>query len=166
MMIMTTMTKVLKWTSLLCGAMNGWSSIMIEATLTLLSLRFFHQCDVIIKINIILIIKISIIVIFLIIDRWFPPGERTTATGVVIATQMAGLLPPALLFPRIVQVCKSTTRILSKLKSHFDQEPEVDLDRNCSSRDPDLMSTMKNQVFSTRVICHLCTSRFPTYYTD
>lgn len=78
--------------------MNGWSSIMIEATLTLLSLR------------------------------WFPPGERTRATGVVIATQMAGLLPPALLFPRIVQ------------------EPDVDLDRNCTSRDPDLMATMKNQV--------------------
>ena len=37
------LNKVLKWTSLLCGAMNGWSSIMIEATLTLLSLRFRHH---------------------------------------------------------------------------------------------------------------------------
>merc|ERR1719239_2005305 len=74
--------EVLKWTSLLCGAMNGWSSIMIEATLTVLSLR------------------------------WFPPGERTRATGVVIATQ----------------------------------EPEVELAGNCSSRDPELTSTMKAQV--------------------
>ena len=36
---MKIMVEVLKWTSLLCGAMNGWSSIMIEATITLLSLR-------------------------------------------------------------------------------------------------------------------------------
>jgi FLVCR family MFS transporter len=62
-----------QWASLLCGAMNGWSSIMIECTLTVMSVK------------------------------WFPAGERTTATGMVIATQMAGLIPPALLFPRIVQ---------------------------------------------------------------
>ena len=46
--------EVLKWTSLLCGALNGWSSIMIECTLTVLSVK------------------------------WFPANERTTATGVVI----------------------------------------------------------------------------------
>ena len=45
---------VLKWTSLVCGALNGWSSIMIECTLTVLSVT------------------------------WFPVSERTTATGVVI----------------------------------------------------------------------------------
>ena len=63
---------VLKWTSFLCGALNGWSSIMIECTLTVLSVK------------------------------WFPADERTTATGVVIATQMSGLIPPALVFPYIV----------------------------------------------------------------
>jgi len=62
-----------QWTSLLCGAMNGWASIMIECTLTVLSVK------------------------------WFPAGERTTATGIVIATQMAGLIPPSLLFPKVVQ---------------------------------------------------------------
>ena len=63
---------ILQWTSLICGALNGWSSIMIECTLTVLSVI------------------------------WFPTQERTTATGIVIATQMAGLIPPAMLFPRIV----------------------------------------------------------------
>ena len=63
---------VLEVTSLVCGALNGWASIMIEATLTMLSVT------------------------------WFPVSERTTATGVVIAVQMSGLIPPALLFPRIV----------------------------------------------------------------
>ena len=42
---------VLQVTSLVCGALNGWSSIMIECTLTMLS------------------------------SRWFPTQERTTATG-------------------------------------------------------------------------------------
>ena len=46
--------EVLQWTSLVCGALNGWSSIMIECTLTVLSVK------------------------------WFPTNERTTATGVVI----------------------------------------------------------------------------------
>ena len=64
---------VLQWTSLVCGALNGWSSIMIECTLTVLSVK------------------------------WFPVNERTTATGVVIATQMSGLIPPALLFPYVVR---------------------------------------------------------------
>ena len=64
---------VLEVTSLLCGALNGWASIMIEATLTMLSVT------------------------------WFPVSERTTATGVVIAVQMSGLIPPALLFPRFVE---------------------------------------------------------------
>ena len=63
---------VLEVTSLLCGALNGWSSIMIEATLTMMSVT------------------------------WFPVSERTTATGVVIAVQMSGLIPPALIFPRYV----------------------------------------------------------------
>ena len=62
-----------KWTSLACGALNGWSSIMIECTLTVLSVK------------------------------WFSVRERTTATGIVIATQMAGLIPPSLLLPRLVQ---------------------------------------------------------------
>ena len=42
---------VLRVTSLVCGALNGWSRIMIEATLTMLS------------------------------ATWFPAHERTTATG-------------------------------------------------------------------------------------
>ena len=65
--------EVLRLTSLVCGVMNGWSSIMIECTLTMLS------------------------------NQWFPLHERTTSTGVVIAVQMSGLIPPALVFPKIVQ---------------------------------------------------------------
>ena len=129
------MIKVLKWTSLLCGAMNGWSSIMIEATITLLSLRYknssyYFYNDIIITMTIaISILFLSLIIFasciryrffcvffflhvflyiffffiflctfafflptflysFCILYRWFPPGERTTATGVVIATQV------------------------------------------------------------------------------
>merc|ERR1712131_273843 len=63
---------ILRVTSLVCSALDGWSSIMIECTLTMLS------------------------------ATWFPAHERTTATGVVIAVQMAGLIPTVLLFPRIV----------------------------------------------------------------
>jgi FLVCR family MFS transporter len=88
---------VLRWTALLCGALNGWSSIMIEATLTLLSLT------------------------------WFPAGERTTATGLVIATQMAGLVPPALLFPRLVAEPAG---------------PELP----CAARDPELQAEVAGQV--------------------
>ena len=65
-------SEVLKITSFICNGLNGWASIMIEGTLTVLS------------------------------ARWFPAGERTTATGIIIATQMAGLIPPSILFPRIV----------------------------------------------------------------
>ena len=65
--------EVLRVTSMLCGVLNGWSSIMIECTLTMLSVQ------------------------------WFPTHERTTSTGVVIAVQMSGLIPPALVFPKVVQ---------------------------------------------------------------
>ena len=83
-----------QWTSLLCGALNGWASIMIECTLTVLSVK------------------------------WFPAGERTTATGIVIATQMAGLVPPALLFPKLVaepgpgqQNCTENTELAGEIRT-------------------------------------------------
>ena len=59
-------------TSLVCAGLNGWASIVIDGTLTVVS------------------------------AAWFPAGERTTATGIIIAIQMAGLVPPALLFPWLV----------------------------------------------------------------
>ncbi len=59
-------------TSLICAALNGWASIVIDGTLTALT------------------------------AAWFPAGERTTATGLIVALQMAGLVPPSLLFPWLV----------------------------------------------------------------
>ena len=90
---------ILKITSLLCGALNGWSSIMIECTLTVLS------------------------------ATWFPANERTTATGIVIAVQMSGLIPPALLFPRFVGEptsdmtdCHSHNTTIIDLKKQISQD--------------------------------------------
>ncbi|XP_023341357.1 disrupted in renal carcinoma protein 2 homolog [Eurytemora carolleeae] len=79
--------QILKITSFICSGLNGWSSIMIEGTLTVLS------------------------------ARWFPPGERTTATGIIIGTQMAGLIPPSLLFPRLVTDPDSVVDLKSKTLS-------------------------------------------------
>ena len=41
--------------------------------------------------------------ITLLVVTWFPAGERTTATGFIVAVQMVGLVPPAILFPQIVE---------------------------------------------------------------
>ena len=96
---------------------------MIEATLTLLSLRFSSTYTflrilliidiisilihimtetelpfsvfivVIISIHTFLLIIHILLFIILTLHRWFPPGERTRATGVVIATQVLKRLP-------------------------------------------------------------------------
>ena len=80
---------VLEVTSLVCGALNGWASIMIEATLTSLSVTWFP-------------VRWALIgqLYSYAASHWFLVSERTTATGVVIAVQMSGLIPPALIFPR------------------------------------------------------------------
>ena len=165
---------------------------MIEATLTLLSLRFsstytFLRILLIIDIisilihimtetelpfSVFIVVIISIHTFLLIIHillpilhRWFPPGERTRATGVVIATQVSTYCPRRRLPHRfhchtdggtscpgnaLPQDCPGFVKILLKIERlhqyHLYQEPEVELAKNCSNRDQDLTTTMKAQV--------------------